>query len=193
MSPLSPTEFRLFYEEHVALVWRVLFRLGVVRADLADAVQEVFLVAYRKFPEFEAKSKPSTWLVGICYRVASDRRRRAHLRREVIDTGAMLARSDERPRPDELVEHNQRVQVLDQILTQLRPQQREVFVMFELEALSGREIASMTGVPIKTVFSRLRLAREAFADALAKRTAEIGRATVPPLSVASLAAKGQTP
>ena len=70
--------FRAFYDEHVALVWRTLFRLGVAKADLPDALQEVFLVAYRKLPEFEGRSKPSTWLVSICYRVAGDRRRLAH-------------------------------------------------------------------------------------------------------------------
>ena len=184
--------FRAFYDEHVALVWRTLFRLGVARPDLPDAVQEVFLVAYRKLPEFEGRSKPSTWLVGICYRVASDRRRMAHVRREIGDATAMLARGDERPRPDEVAEQHERVEVLDEILARLRPEQREVFVMFEIEELSGKEIAAIVGAPLKTVFSRLRLARVAFTAAQVMRQPDGKRARGPTMAVTALAGKGRT-
>ena len=155
-------DFRTFYDEHFALVWRTLFRLGMAKADLPDAVQEVFLVAFRKLPEFEGRSKPSTWLVGISYRVASDRRRLAHVRMEIGDDPAVFARGDARPGPEAAAEHRERIEILDELLAELRPEQREVFVMFELEELSGKEIAEIVGAPIKTVFSRLRLAREAF-------------------------------
>ena len=162
-------DFRAFYDEHLALVWRTLFRLGVAEADLPDAVQEVFLVAFRKLPEFEGRSKLSTWLVGIAYRVASDRRQLAHVRREVGEGPALLAHRDQRPGPEELAERSEHVQLLDEILGELSPNQREVFVMFELEELSGKEIATIVGAPVKTVFSRLRLAREAFTDVVARR------------------------
>ncbi len=162
-------DFRALYDQHVAMVWRTLLRLGVARPDLPDLVQDVFLVAFRKLPEFEGRSKLSTWLVGICYRVASDRRRLAYVRREVGDSGAMLAASDIRPKPDEMVERSEGARMLDEILDSLRPEQREVFVMFELEGMTGKEIADLVGAPLKTVFSRLRLAREAFTEALSSR------------------------
>jgi RNA polymerase sigma-70 factor, ECF subfamily len=184
--------FRAFYDEHLALVWRTLFRLGTSKADLPDAVQEVFMVAFRKLPEFQGRSKPSTWLVGICYRVASDRRRVAHLRRELGNQEAFLQQRDARPGPHEMAERRERVELLDEILAELRPQQREVFVMFELEELSGREIAAIVEAPVKTVFSRLRLAREAFAEALASRRRQ--RALSPgssPVAMPAMAGKGQ--
>ena len=140
--------FRAFYEEHVALVWRTLFRLGTAKADLSDAVQEVFMVAFRKLPGFEGRSKPSTWLVGICYRVASDRRRMAHVRREIGHDEAIARQRDERPGPDEMAERRERVELLDELLAELRPEQREVFVMFELGELSGKEIAAIVGAPL---------------------------------------------
>jgi len=186
-------DFRAFYHEHVALVWRSLFRLGVGRADLPDAVQEVFLVAYRKLPEFEGRSKPSTWLVGICYRVAGDRRRLAHVRREIVDAPALLAAKDQQPRPDQVAEQHERIEVLDEILALLRPEQREVFVMYELEELSGKEIATIVGAPIKTVFSRLRLARVAFTTALAMRQPDGTLRVGSTIGIMAQAGKGQTP
>lgn len=187
-------DFRAFYDEHLALVWRTLFRLGTARADLPDAAQEVFTVAFRKLPEFQGRSKPSTWLVGICYRVASDRRRLAHVRREIGNDVALLRQRDERPGPDAVAERRERVELLDQILAELRPEQREVFVMFELAELSGKEIAALVQAPPKTVFSRLRLAREAFAAALASRRA--GRAAgsmATPGAIPAMAGKGRAP
>jgi RNA polymerase sigma-70 factor (ECF subfamily) len=194
MDPGSSMSFRAFYDEHVALVWRTLFRLGTAKADLPDAVQEVFLVAFRKLPEFEGRSKASTWLVGICYRVVSDRRRMAHVRREIGHEGAVLLQRDERPGPDEMAERRERVELLDELLARLRPEQREVFVMFELGELSGKEIAAIVGAPLKTVFSRLRLAREAFSAALAsRRQPSAARAMGAPMAMPAMAGKGQTP
>ena len=186
-------DFRALYDENVALVWRTLFRLGVAKADLPDAVQEVFLVAYRKLSEFEGRSKISTWLVGIAYRVASDRRQLAHVRREVGDGPALLTQRDGRPGPEEMAEQRQRVALLDELLAELRPDQREVFVMFELEELSGKEIAAIVGAPLKTVFSRLRLAREAFAAAMARRRLADHSSMRSPANGTALAHRGQTP
>jgi RNA polymerase sigma-70 factor (ECF subfamily) len=186
-------DFRAFYDEHVALVWRTLFRLGVAKSDLSDAVQEVFLVAHRKLPDFEGRSKVSTWLVGICYRVASDRRRLAHVRREIDDHRAILARRDDRPGPEELADQRERIALLDELLAELRPEQREVFVMYELEELAGKEIAAIVEAPIKTVFSRLRLAREAFAAAWARRRQVRECEMHRPVAATALARRGQTP
>jgi RNA polymerase sigma-70 factor, ECF subfamily len=184
-------DFRAFYDEHLARVWRALSRFGVAGADLPDAVQEVFLVAFRKLPEFEGRSKTSTWLVGISYRVASDRRRMAHVRREVGDSGAVLAARDGRASPAEAVEHGERLRILDEILATLRPEQREVFVMFELEEMTGKEIADLVAAPLKAVFSRLRLARESFAAELSARR-RAGEPN-PALAMAAMAGKGRTP
>lgn len=54
------------------------------------------------------------------------------------------------------------VQVARSILDRLPDAQREVFLLYELEQFSGEEIAEQLGIPVGTVRSRLRLAREAF-------------------------------
>ena len=60
-----------------------------------------------------------------------------------------------------------------------RAPQRTVFVSFELEGMTGDEIAEVTGVPLATVHSRLRLSRETFrrvvARARAREEFDLGR------------------
>ena len=63
--------FEEAYRAHFAFVWRSLRRLGIREEDAADTAQEVFIVVHRKLPEFAGHSKLTTWLYGICFRVAS--------------------------------------------------------------------------------------------------------------------------
>jgi RNA polymerase sigma-70 factor (ECF subfamily) len=59
-------------------------------------------------------------------------------------------------------ESRQRAQAAEAILNKLPEPQRLVFVLFELEEMSGQDIAQLLGISVGTVRSRLRLAREAF-------------------------------
>ncbi|MBN2197551.1 MAG: RNA polymerase sigma factor [Polyangiaceae bacterium] len=146
------TNPRDLYTVHVDFVWRSLRRLGVPESDVADSAQEVFLVAFRRMEEFEGRAKWSTWLYRICLRVAADRRRLAHVRREIPhedgDLELLLP-----PVRDQRAE----LEVLDF-------EQRAVFTRFELEGFTGPEIAELVEVPLATIYSRLRLARADFAQ-----------------------------
>lgn len=163
--------FQAIYDEHFRFVWRSLRRLGVREADVADAVQDVFLVVHRKLAEFEGRSKVTTWLFGICLRVARDRRRLAHVRHDVPDEGAIDARVDERADVAAEAERRQGLELLEAILDEMPLEQRAVFTLFELEQMNGDTIADLLEIPVGTVHSRLRLAREAFRQSLARRQA----------------------
>jgi RNA polymerase sigma-70 factor (ECF subfamily) len=153
--------FRELYDEHVRFVWRALRRLGVRDGDLPDAAQDVFVVAHRKLPEFEGRSKVTTWLFGICMRVVSDRRRLAHERHERATPE--LAESDPSPvDPTSLHDRQRAREMLDGILSRMPDDQRIVFSLFELDEMTGDEIAELLEIPVGTVRSRLRLAREVF-------------------------------
>ncbi len=150
------------YDEHFRFVWRALRRLGVPDSDVSDVAQEVFLVVHRKLAEFEGRSKMTTWLFAICMNIARDWRR-AGARREVPDGDkAADAKRDSSSDLAAEVERRQRLVLLEDILDQLGEEQRTVFALFELEGLSGLEIAELLDIPVGTVHSRLRLAREAF-------------------------------
>ncbi len=158
--------FRTFYEAHVGFVWRALRRLGIAEADAADAAQEVFLVAHRRLAEFEGRSAPTTWLFGIALRVVSDRRRRADVRRQVLDDGSVERVADEVTDGDRTEERLDASQLLERALDRLPLEQRAVVVLFELEGMTSAEIGEAVGCPLGTVHSRLRLGREAFQRAV---------------------------
>ncbi len=153
--------FENVYRAHFAPVWRAVRRFGMAEKDALDATQEVFMIAFRRQHDFEARSKIKTWLIGIAYRVVANRLRSAAARREVFGSDAIQRESSH---TDTHAEVEQRVLIglLEAALEHLPLEQRAVFTMFELEELSGDEIAVALGIPVGTVRSRLRLARQAF-------------------------------
>ena len=159
----SHPDFRALYDAHFDFVWRSLRRLGVREPDVLDLAQKVFLTAHFKLSEFEGRSLVSTWLFGIAQRVASDYRRSAFIRREVSTDNAELE-SVASWHEDFSAESDARRQAraAEAILNKLPEPQRTVFVLFELEEMSGQDIATLLNVSVGTVRSRLRLARDAF-------------------------------
>jgi RNA polymerase sigma-70 factor (ECF subfamily) len=157
-------DFESAYRTHFPAVWRSLRRFGVSEKDAQDVTQEVFLIACRRFEEFEGRSSLRTWLIGIAYGLAANYRRHSG-RREVPDApgiaGARSGLDFERQ-----LERRDDLRRLEEVLASLPFEQRAVFTMFEMEGLSGDEIADALEVPVGTVRSRLRLAREAFGRAV---------------------------
>jgi len=159
------------YEQHFEFVWRTLRRLGVPAPDLADVSQEVFLVVHRRLADFEERSKVTTWLFRISARAARDRRRKAHVRREVSGEDVLDESVDPAGDPSGALERADERALLERALTALDEPQREVFAAFELEGMSGQAIADALEIPLGTVYSRLRLGRERFRHVLARLAA----------------------
>jgi RNA polymerase sigma-70 factor (ECF subfamily) len=166
------------HESHADFVWCSLQRLGVRPADLEDALQEVFVVVYRKLASFNGSSQLSTWLFGISMRVASAYRRKAYRRRErtVVDLDAAAGASLGGGPEEALVEQEARAR-LASVLDELEPARRAIFVMFEIESIGCAEIADQLGLPLGTVYSRLGAARVEFSKAALRlrRREEAGR------------------
>jgi RNA polymerase sigma-70 factor, ECF subfamily len=161
-------DFRETYDAHFDFVWRSLRRLGVREADLPDALQEVFLVVHRRLAEFEGRAKLTTWLFRIAMRVASDRQRLAHVRRELLDDQVLEGCPDEQVDLARDAERREEAEQLEAALARMDLDQRAVFTLFELEGMTGDEIAETLQIPLGTVYSRLRLGREAFRKAFAR-------------------------
>jgi RNA polymerase sigma-70 factor (ECF subfamily) len=156
--------FREIFNAHARFVWRSLMGLGVPESDVPDASQQVFMVLDSKLNQIEEGCQVSTFVYGICLRVASDYRRRAYLHREHL-----CADLPERPTaaPQEgILSHRQALQRLQLALDGIDPAQRDVFVLYEIEELAMAEVARAVGCPLQTAYSRLHTARRAVADAL---------------------------
>jgi RNA polymerase sigma-70 factor, ECF subfamily len=169
VQPASP-DFERVFEDHSAFVWRVLARHGVQERDLEDVCQEVFLVVFKGLPQFAGRSSLRTWLYGICRRVAANHRRLAVHRREALvaapHEAAPEAACGGEGEAFEAFAHKQSLSLLDALLSRLPAEQREVFVLYEIEELTMREVAEALECSPNTAFSRLYAAREALAAAL---------------------------
>ena len=130
---------------------------------LDDGVQEVFLVAMRRWHSYDQQVPVRSWLFGIARRVASHQRRsrRRQLRREkkaVVSSGP--------PAPDRHHETRVAVDFVQAFCDELPLSLREVFVSIQLEGLTAPEAAQVLGVNVNTVYSRLRRARKMFTAAV---------------------------
>jgi len=160
-SPAPGAEIPVFqdvYARHAAFVWRTLRRLGVREADVEDVAQETFVVVHRKLSEFNGLSSIKTWVFGICIKMASDYRRRAHIRKE--EAVAEVPDTHLAPPQPEAIARTQARALLDRALDELDDDKRATFVLFELEQLPMQEVADTTGVPLQTAYARLYAARK---------------------------------
>jgi RNA polymerase sigma-70 factor (ECF subfamily) len=164
--PGTPTGFRearlrAMVDGHFDTVWRALKRLGVPESGADDAAQQVFLVASRRLDEIEPAGERS-YLLGVALRVAADARRTLRRRREVSleDDRELPAAPAPAPAPEELLDDKRARMALAAHLARMPDELREAFVLFELEEMSAPEVAAILGVPVGTVASRVRRARD---------------------------------
>ena len=159
--PSAVTELDVseLFRAHAAFVACVVRRAGVAERELHDVVQDVFVVVQRKLPEFEGRSQPRTWLYRIAWNVASETKRRAYRRRELlepIEEPVALA-----PDALEQLERCEQDRALWAAVDELDPDKREALIHSEIEERPLHELAVERGIPLKTAFSRLYAARRA--------------------------------
>jgi len=162
----GPAELTQVYAEWADYVWRMLQRLGVKRADLEDLCHDVFLVAHRRFGEFDGRVAVNAWLFGICLRVAANYRRRARVRQQhvsaALDDEVAQVRVPAAAEPDQQLARRRAQERVQAVLAGMDLSKRAVFLMYEIEGLGCQQIADQLGVPVGTVYSRLHGARALF-------------------------------
>jgi RNA polymerase sigma-70 factor, ECF subfamily len=160
------------YAAHADFVFRNLRRLGVHESLIDDAVQDVFLVVHRRLGDFEARAQVTTWLFGIVLRVAQSYRRSA-MRRRARLSDAPSAEVEQIPTtaaesPVETLERREASALLHRLLEELDDDKRAMLVCVELEQLTVPEAAESLGLNLNTAYGRLRAARAAFNEAVAR-------------------------
>jgi RNA polymerase sigma-70 factor (ECF subfamily) len=162
---LSPAFDAVFQGEgaYVALCLR---RLGVRERDLEDLTHDVFVIVHRQLEKYDPSRPIRPWLFGIALRVAIAYRRRAGHQLEVVRDAPDAA--DGTPLADEQLDDRKRRQLVLLALEQLRPEQKSVFIMHDIDGHTMPDIADALEIPLNTGYSRLRLARSDFAATIAK-------------------------
>lgn len=157
--PTADPRMRAFselYRGEFAFVWAAARRFGVPPGTVEDAVQDVFLTAYRRLDQLHFEVSARAWLHGVTRRVAARYRRTAMRLDRRLAAVAAVPRGPGEPPQERVATALQ----LEQALARLGERTRAAFEMSELLGMSGPEIAGELGVPVATVYSRVRLARE---------------------------------
>lgn len=155
--PMPHPAFGAIFDEHFAYVCRSLQRLGVREADVEDVSQELFLAVQRGLPTCDLSRPIKPWLYGYVVRYASNYRRLSWNRARELEDAPMS------PRIERNLEARRAVL---RGLAALDDDKREALVLHDLEGFSAVEIAETLQIPLNTVYSRVRLAREAFRNFL---------------------------
>ncbi|MCW5831738.1 MAG: sigma-70 family RNA polymerase sigma factor, partial [Labilithrix sp.] len=162
--PRRPS-LRELFDAHRTYVQSSLGRLGVPRADRDDAVQDVFLTVNDLLDDFDSTRPFRPWVFAIVYRVALRHHRRRWRRREELAAPEQLA---SRAQDDEAVGARTAREIVARAVAAMEARRRTVFVLKEIDGCAMAEIAARLGIPVNTAYSRLRLARREFRDAVTR-------------------------
>ena len=150
------------FRDHLDFVVRVVSRLTHPQnSDLDDLVQEVMIVAFRKWSKFDHQCRVSTWLYGITWRVVAAwcRKNKHRILSQHFDE-----QSDPRDSqsPHDAMEVAEQIRRVYFVLDSMNEKKREVLVLFEIQGFKGNEIAELLGCKQSTVYTRLLKARREF-------------------------------
>jgi RNA polymerase sigma-70 factor (ECF subfamily) len=155
-APADRSRLERMFTAHHALVWRTLRRRGLDPDAAADATQQTFLVAAERLTDINHDSERA-FLVGTALRVAFSWGRKTVRWQLDDDMDRRVADAARNPLDEQTA-----IQLCDLALSKVDPELAEIFVLFELEDLTSPEIAALLEIPLGTVASRLRRAREQF-------------------------------
>jgi RNA polymerase sigma-70 factor, ECF subfamily len=143
-------------------------RLLGPRADVDDLCQEVFIRVLGARERYRGEGSFSTWLYRIALNVARDSRRRLSRRGVTQSLGGHDVASLS-PGPDVALSRREKGQLVDESLDALTTELREVLVLKHFGELTFAETATVLGLPLSTVKSRMRAALERLGGELRRR------------------------
>lgn len=169
-TPLVPPEpmphFEQVFRQYVAQVCRSLRMMGVSPEQVDDAAQEVFLIVHDKLAEFEGRSKLSTWIYAITYRVGANYRAKA--RRQPRLTSLEEVHVASAGSPEQALRGKEAARFLEHFCSRLDDGMRDVFVLCLLEGQPCVDVGALLGMNVNTVYSKVRILREDLRAALAR-------------------------
>lgn len=142
-----------------------------------DSAQETFIKVYRSLNRFRFESAFSTWLYRIAVNTCKNRLMSQDFRRSrktvsiddpiQTDEGEVqIEIKDESLSPEREVDAREKNELIQQAISSLPDDQKQVVILRDIEQLSYEEISQVTGLNIGTVKSKLSRARQALCDKL---------------------------
>jgi RNA polymerase sigma-70 factor (ECF subfamily) len=134
-----------------------------------DVTQEVFIKVWRALPGFDGRASLSTWIYTIARNASLSALRARRPQSSLSDPEVMEAVEAINPVPsaDVIADRAAILRLVDQLPTK----QRQVVMLFYMEAQSHEEVASMLAMPVGTVKTLLHRARARMSAALGKMRA----------------------
>src|SRR5262245_2205118 len=153
--------FETLFRRHQQYIANLCLALLRSHAEAEDAVQEVFIKAYRGLANFELAVKFEGWFYRIVINHCSDWLDQRARRNEESDADALAALQTRPKQEARLVA----ALTLEAALTQLKPDYRVAFVLQAVEGYSIAEVAEALGIGFEAAASRLRRAYQQFTSA----------------------------
>ncbi|MFB7740906.1 MULTISPECIES: RNA polymerase sigma factor [unclassified Streptomyces] len=157
--------FAVLVRRHAPALVRLATRLVQDRTEAEDAVQEAFISAWRKLPEFRGQSSFGTWLYRIvtnrCLNILRTRKPQSQL-----EAASRISAPEHSVAPDRITEGRAAIEELHHALAGLSAEQRACWVLRELDEQPYAFIAETVGISEQAVRARVFRARRQLTDAL---------------------------
>jgi RNA polymerase sigma-70 factor, ECF subfamily len=174
-SPAPKPQFRALFEQELGYVYRSLKRLGCRPGDVEDLAQEIFVAVYAKLDTFDPSRPLRPWLFGFVARSAANYRRLARHRRERFDDVEV---AENAASPESAALQNETRDLLMEALESVPFERRTALIMHDIDGFEAKEIADALTIPVNTVYSRVRLARDDLKKAVRRLRARLGESEV---------------
>jgi len=176
----NSSDFEVMMRANGPKIYTLAIRLSGNVADGQDLAQQTFLKAWEHWEKFRGDSDVSTWLYRICVNQWKNRvryeRSRAFWKHFSLDSGGEEDDKPGRELPapdaplDQSMEDRERHAAVQAALVALKPDDRAILVMREMDDKSYEDIAELLNIPIGTVRSRLARAREKLIEKFKRKT-----------------------
>jgi RNA polymerase sigma-70 factor (ECF subfamily) len=175
----------IFFKLYSANLYNVAQRILGEAADTEEVIQDVFWTAYRKAKFFKGNAQFSTWLYRLTVNAALGRIRSSKKKYLVAyEEGLPKFQKDghHRDRPvvdwtdtlETRVSRNEMKELLAEALNNLKPVDKAVVVLSDMDGLSDREIAATLNLTVSAVKTRLHRARLFLRGTLAAKLGRCG-------------------
>ena len=153
--------FSILLDRYSRSVFSLIVRITNNREDAEELTQDVFLKAFRSLSSFQGNSLFSTWLYRIAYNVAISASRKKKQTWLTIEESMIDNVSEDEINDDiEQLEKEEQLSRLEQALEQLLPDERAFVSLFYMQAKKADEIATITGLSISNVKTKLHRIRK---------------------------------